>query len=126
VAGKGGFLPAAGDEARGTGVKAFVVGLVHGLAGSAAVALLVLATVRDPLAACLYLLVFGFGTICGMMLVTLAFASPVSVLARRFAWNGGTLRLVTGVLSLALGAYVMIQVGFVDGLFRAVPHWDPR
>ncbi len=126
VAGKGGFLSAATDDAKGTGVKAFVVGLVHGLAGSAAVALLVLATVREPAAACLYLLVFGFGTICGMMLVTLAFASPVAVLARRFSWSGGTLRLATGVLSLAFGAYVMIQVGFVDGLFRAVPHWDPR
>lgn len=126
VAGKGGFLSSAAEDAKGTGVKAFVVGLVHGLAGSAAVALLVLATVREPVAACLYLLVFGLGTICGMMLVTVAFASPVAVLARRFAWHGGTLRLATGVLSLAFGAYVMIQVGFVDGLFRAVPHWDPR
>ena len=126
VAGKGGFLSSAVEDAKGTGVKAFIVGLVHGLAGSAAVALLVLATVRDSVAACLYLLVFGLGTICGMMLVTIAFASPVAVLARRFAWNGGMLRLVTGVLSLAFGAYVMIQVGFVDGLFRAVPHWDPR
>jgi len=126
VAGKGGFLSSSAEEDRGTGLKAFLVGLVHGLAGSAAVALLVLATVRDPLAACLYLLVFGVGTILGMMLVTVAFASPVAVLARRFSWNGAALRLATGVLSLVFGAYVMIQVGFVDGLFRAVPHWDPR
>lgn len=126
VAGKGGFLSSAAEDGRATGVRAFILGLVHGLAGSAAVALLVLATVHDPLAACLYLLVFGLGTICGMVLITVAFASPVAVLARRFAWDGTTLRLATGVLSLAVGAYVMVQVGFVDGLFGAVPHWVPR
>ncbi len=126
VAGKGGFVTSAAEEGKATGLRAFVVGLVHGLAGSAAVALLVLATVRDTVAACLYLLIFGLGTICGMMLITVAFASPVAVLARRFSWTGGALRLATGLLSLAFGAYVMIQVGFVDGLFRAVPHWEPK
>lgn len=126
VAGKGGFLSSTPEDGKATGIRAFVLGLVHGLAGSAAVALLVLATVHDPLAACLYLVVFGLGTICGMLLVTVAFASPVAVLARRFAWDGTTLRLATGLLSLAVGAYVMIQVGIVDGLFSAVPRWVPR
>jgi len=126
VAGKSGFLTSAAEDGKATGLRAFVVGVVHGLAGSAAVALLVLATVRDTAAACLYLLVFGLGTICGMMLITVAFASPVAVLAQRYSWNGSALRLATGLLSLAFGAYVMIQVGLVDGLFRAVPHWEPR
>jgi hypothetical protein len=42
-----------------------VVGLVHGLAGSAAVALLVLSTIKSPLWSTAYLLVFGFGTMAG-------------------------------------------------------------
>lgn len=125
VAGQGGFVSSASTEGR-QGIRAFMVGLVHGLAGSAAVALLVLATVRDPWAGCGYLLVFGVGTIVGMMLITVAFASPVAVLARRFHWSGAGLRLATGLLSLAFGLYVMYQVGLVDGLFRAVPHWEPR
>jgi cytochrome c biogenesis protein CcdA len=126
VAGRGGFISSADPKGRSQGLRAFGVGLVHGLAGSAAVALLVLATVRDPWAGCAYLLVFGVGTIVGMMLVTVAFASPVAVLARRFQWSGAGLRLGTGVLSLALGAYILYEVGWVDGLFRAVPHFDPH
>jgi cytochrome c biogenesis protein CcdA len=125
VAGRGGFVSSASADGQ-QGIRAFAVGLVHGLAGSAAVALLVLATVRDPWAGCGYLLVFGAGTIIGMMLITVAFASPVAVLARRFQWSGAGLRLATGLLSLAFGLYVMYQVGLVDGLFRAVPHWQPH
>jgi len=126
VAGTGGFVSAGSPDGGVPSWRAFVVGLVHGLAGSAAVALLVLATVGDPWAGCAYLLVFGLGTIVGMMLITFAFASPVALLARRFRWSGSGLRLVTGMLSVAFGAYVMFQIGFVDGLFRAVPRWDPH
>lgn len=64
----------AGDAGRPPAGRAFAVGLVHGLAGSAAVALLVLATVRDPRWACAYLLVFGLGTLAGMTLITTGFA----------------------------------------------------
>lgn len=126
VAGKGGAASASGGEARTQGLRAFVVGLVHGLAGSAAVALLVLATVGDPWAGCAYLVVFGLGTIVGMMLITLAFASPAAFLARRLRWSGDVLRLATGALSMAFGAYVLWQVGVVDGLFAAVPRWEPH
>jgi cytochrome c biogenesis protein CcdA len=126
VAGRGGFVSSADASGARQGLRAFVVGLVHGLAGSAAVALLVLATVRDPWAGVGYLLVFGAGTILGMILVTVSFASPVAVLSRRFQWSGSRLRLATGVLSLAFGLYVMYQVGLVDGLFGAAPRWSPH
>ncbi|MGC1673246.1 MAG: hypothetical protein WA739_13370, partial [Candidatus Acidiferrales bacterium] len=57
-------------------VRPFAVGIVHGLAGSAAVALLVLTTIRVPSWAILYLLVFGVGTVAVMMLITAAIAVP--------------------------------------------------
>ncbi|HKO93205.1 MAG TPA: high-affinity nickel-transport family protein, partial [Polyangiaceae bacterium] len=61
------------------------VGIVHGLAGSAAVALLVLGAIGDPLWALGYLLVFGVGTIAGMVLITTAIAVPITVAAQKFA-----------------------------------------
>jgi cytochrome c biogenesis protein CcdA len=111
LAGRGGFVSSDGVESRQQGLRAFVVGLVHGLAGSAALALLVLASVRDPWLGALYLLVFGAGTLAGMILITVTVASPVALLAHRFAWSGTTLRLATGALSVAMGAYVMVEVG---------------
>ena len=65
-------------------VRPLVVGVVHGLAGSAAVALLVLGTIRDPGWAIGYLVVFGVGTIAGMLLITTAMAMPFAYAARRF------------------------------------------
>ena len=106
--------------------RAFTVGLVHGLAGSAAVALLVLATVQDPRWAILYLLVFGAGTLAGMVIVTTGFAAPVSIATARWPHFGHAVRLATGALSIGFGAWLAWQIGWVDGLFRAVPGWTPH
>ena len=106
--------------------RAFVVGLVHGLAGSAAVALLVLATVRDTLHAIAYLAVFGFGTVAGMMLVTTGFAAPLSAASNRWPAVGPGVRFATGLLSLVFGGWLAWQIGVVNGLFGAAPSWTPR
>ncbi|HEY7140127.1 MAG TPA: high-affinity nickel-transport family protein [Methylomirabilota bacterium] len=107
-------------------LRPLVVGLVHGLAGSAAVALLVLAAIRDPWWATGYLLIFGLGTIAGMMLITAAVAVPFAVTARRFAWLNRRLATASGLLSLAFGLWLAYQIGIVDGLFSAAPHWTPE
>lgn len=107
-------------------VRPLVVGLVHGLAGSAAVALLVLAAIRDPWWATGYLLIFGLGTIAGMMLITAAVAVPFAVTARRFAWLNQRLATASGVLSVVFGLWLAYQIGIVDGLFSATPHWSPE
>jgi high-affinity nickel-transport protein len=103
-----------------------VVGLVHGLAGSAAVALLVLATIRDPRWAVAYLLVFGVGTIAGMGLVTLAVALPFAYTAGRSAAFHRALATASGVLSLAFGLVLAYQIGVTDGLFGPDPRWSPE
>ncbi|HET9325468.1 MAG TPA: HupE/UreJ family protein [Candidatus Eisenbacteria bacterium] len=103
--------------------RAFLVGLVHGLAGSAAVALLVLATVGDPRWAFGYLLVFGLGTLIGMALITTGFALPVALAMNRWAHAGRLIRVSTGALSLAFGIWLVYQIGWLDGLFMGTPHW---
>jgi high-affinity nickel-transport protein len=114
--------PIAGNPAG----RAFAVGLAHGLAGSAAVALLVLATVREPGVACAYLGVFALGTLVGMALVTTGFAAPLSTAARRWPRAGTWVRVATGALSLGFGAWLIVRIGFVDGLFRDAARWTPR
>jgi high-affinity nickel-transport protein len=101
------------------------VGLVHGLAGSAAVALLVLSTIHEPRWAVLYLLIFGGGTLAGMMLVTAAISLPVSFAGYRFAWLNRSLVVGSGLLSLGFGMFVCYQIAFVDGLFTNHPNWIP-
>jgi high-affinity nickel-transport protein len=95
-----------------------IVGIVHGLAGSAAVALLVLPVIRDPMWAMIYLLVFGVGTIAGMMLITAAIAAPITYSANRFRAFNRYVGAADGVLSLIFGLFLVYQIGFVEGLFR--------
>ncbi len=107
-------------------VRPLTVGVVHGLAGSAAVALLVLTTIRVPSWAVLYLLVFGIGTVAGMMLITAAIAVPFTFSESRFTRINRGLGLVSGLVSLAFGLLIVYQMGFVNGLFTRSPHWVPR
>ena len=82
--------------------RAIAIGAVHGMAGSAAVSLLVLATLASAWSATAYLLVFGLGTIAGMTAFTAAMAYPVSV-ALRFARARRTLALGASLGSIAFG-----------------------
>jgi high-affinity nickel-transport protein len=105
--------------------RPLVVGFIHGLAGSAFVALLVLAAVPSALLGLVYLALFGLGTVGGMMLITVAIAAPSALTARRFGNAQRYLRLASGVASVAFGLFLARQ-GIVDGLFSAAPDWTPR
>jgi hypothetical protein len=107
-------------------IRPLVVGIVHGLAGSAAVALMILATITNRSWAMFYLLVFGVGTILGMMLLTGAIAVPFAFTRTRHASLHRRLGLASGVLSLVFGVLLAYQLGFVNGLFTAHPTWTPR
>lgn len=107
-------------------IRPFIVGVVHGLAGSAAVALLVLTQIRDPKWAVAYLLVFGIGTVGGMMLITLSMASAFQFLGKGQKRFSQRLALASGLLSLAFGMLLVYQIGFAGGLFTSHPHWTPH
>jgi len=107
-------------------LRPLVVGIVHGMAGSAAVALLVLAVIRNPMWSIAYLLVFGLGTIAGMMLITAAIAVPFAYTGKRFTRVNRTMAIASGVISLAFGFFIVYEIGFVQGLFTSHPHWTPQ
>jgi high-affinity nickel-transport protein len=106
-------------------LRPLLIGVVHGLAGSAAVALLVLTTIRDPRWGVAYLLVFGVGTIAGMMVITVSLASTFHFIGKSRRISRG-LAVASGALSLAFGLAVAYQIGFVDGLFTGHPNWTPH
>jgi high-affinity nickel-transport protein len=100
--------------------------MVHGLAGSAAIALLVLGSIRNAFLAAGYLLVFGVGTIAGMLLITMAMAMPIALLAGRFDRLHRWLGALTGLGSCAFGAVLFYEIGFVHGLFMSHSVWTPQ
>jgi ABC-type nickel/cobalt efflux system permease component RcnA len=107
-------------------LRPLIIGLVHGLAGSAAIALLVLATISDAWWALAYLVLFGLGTIVGMMLITVVIAAPLAYAATRLTRVERHLRLASGLLSVAFGLFLVYHIGFVDGLFTGHPVWTPK
>lgn len=107
-------------------LRPLAVGIVHGLAGSAAVALLVLTTMQNPKWAVAYLLVFGIGTIAGMMLITGAISLPFAYTGEQSARMNHALRLASGAISLGFGLFLAYHIGFVNGLFTARPQWKLR
>ena len=107
-------------------LRPLAVGIVHGLAGSSAVALLVLTTIRDPRWAVAYLLLFGIGTIAGMMVITAIIGAPFAYTGKRFTNFNRGMGVASGLISVAFGLFITIQIGFVDGMFTASPHWTPH
>lgn len=106
--------------------RALVIGSVHGLAGSAAVALLVLATIRSTATALAYLAIFGLGTIVGMMLVTTLLAAPALWAAAKVQRAQHGIRLAAGAASLIIGVLLARELIVDGGLFATVPTWAPR
>jgi hypothetical protein len=108
-------------------LRPLVIGVVHGLAGSAAIALLVLTAVHEPAWAMAYLLLFGAGTIGGMMLITVALSAPFAFSWSRLPRFNWQLRVASGLLSFGFGLFLIYEIGFMaGGLFTATPIWTPH
>ena len=107
-------------------IRPLIVGIIHGLAGLAAVAFLFLTTIRAPSAAVVYLFVFGIVTVAGMMLITAAIAIPFTVSENQFVRLNRGMGLISALASLVFGVFIVYQMGFVGGLFTRNPIWIPR
>ncbi|HEX8457511.1 MAG TPA: hypothetical protein VF656_09455 [Pyrinomonadaceae bacterium] len=98
------------------GIKPLVVGAVHGLAGSAALTLLVLAQIPSPLVGLLYLLVFGLGSIVGMLLMSGLVGLPFVLSARKLSGLHYGLQTVAGALSICFGLWYAYETQVVSWL----------
>ena len=92
------------------------VGLVHGLAGSAALTLLVLAAVKSFWIGLIYILIFGIGSIAGMMAVSSIISLPFTLIPNKFEKIQKILRMGTGLTSAIIGFVMMYEIGFLGDL----------
>lgn len=99
-------------------VRPLVIGMVHGLAGSAALMLAVLATIKSSALAFAYIIIFGIGSIGGMMIMSLVLSLPLHLTAASFTRTNWAVRALSGLFSLGFGLFMAYEIGFVEGLFR--------
>lgn len=97
------------DHPKGFSIRALFVGMMHGMAGSAALILLTLETVASPLQGLLYILLFGVGSIVGMGLLSLIIALPLRYSAKNLTWSYNGLKAMVGIITVGLGVIVVFQ-----------------
>jgi ABC-type nickel/cobalt efflux system permease component RcnA len=100
------------------GFKPLLVGAMHGLAGSAALTLLVLTQVNSTALGLAYLAVFGVGSIAGMLLMSALVGLPFALSARRFSGVHYGLQTVAGALSIAFGLWYAYEAGVASGFWQ--------
>jgi ABC-type nickel/cobalt efflux system permease component RcnA len=100
------------------GGRPFVVGVVHGLAGTAALMMLVVGAIPSLLLAAGNILIFGVGSIGGMTVMSLLMTVPLTLAARRLGLIERLIRLAAGLFSLGFGLYLTWEVGLIQSLLR--------
>ena len=87
--------------------KSYVIGTVHGLAGSSALVLIVTASIPSPLTSLAFILLFGLGSVLSMGLVTIIISFPFVLTANRAPNLNRYIQLSFGVLSILLGFFLV-------------------
>ncbi len=95
---------------RGFPLRSLLVGMMHGLAGSAALVVLAGAALSSPLDGVYYVLIFGLGSVIGMVALSLVIAIPMTWSAKSLTWANRGLQSGVGLASLALGGFVILEV----------------
>jgi len=97
------------DHAARFPLRALFVGLVHGLAGSAALILLMLQTIQSPLVGILYIVLFGIGSIIGMAAFSIVIVIPLHCSGKGLTWLHKGLQCVAGAASIVIGTLLVYQ-----------------
>lgn len=102
------------------GLKPLLVGAMHGLAGSAALTLLVLTQINSAAIGLLYLTVFGVGSIFGMLLMSGLIGLPFALSARRFTGIHYGLQALAGAVSIAFGFWYAYETSVATGILATI------
>ena len=90
-------------------MHALFIGLMHGMAGSAAVILLTLDAGTSPIQGMIYILFFGIGSMLGMAMLSIAITLPIKLFAKHLSWAQSVFQLSVGVLTISLGIWMLFQ-----------------
>lgn len=100
-------------------LRPLLVGMMHGMAGSAALIVLALGAAQSPWQGLAYIALFGFGSIVGMAIVGAVISLPLRYSPRGLTWAHNGLKAAVGLFTIGLGGYVMYNTGIVGNLFIA-------
>jgi sulfite exporter TauE/SafE len=95
--------------------RALLVGMMHGMAGSAALVVLTVETVASPWQGLLYIVLFGLGSTLGMLLLAAAISLPIQY-SRRWSFAFRSLQSTVGLASMGVGGWMMYEIGWAGGL----------
>jgi len=91
--------------------RALFVGLMHGMAGSAALILLTLQQTVTPLQGIIYIAIFGLGSIVGMATLSIVIALPLRYSSRSISWLHNGLQGSIGAVTIVLGLMLIYTTG---------------
>lgn len=92
--------------------RSLLVGLMHGMAGSAALLVLAVSQAGNPLIGLIYVLLFGLGSMIGMGALSAVIAFPLAMSARYLVWANRGLQVVVGIVTIAIGAAAIYETLF--------------
>ncbi len=101
-------LPHDHDHPPGFPFRSLLVGMMQGLAGSAALVVLAATALESPLEGLGYVLLFGLGSVLGMALLSAVISVPLGFTTRRLTWLHRGIRGAAGVASITVGAIIVV------------------
>lgn len=96
--------------------RSVIIGMIHGLAGSAGLMLLLIPTIDSKIVGLLYIIIFGVGSIAGMMIMSFLVGLPFHFTANRLNRLNYVLQSIAGLISIGLGLFIIYEKGVVEGL----------
>ena len=93
--------------------RSLILGMVHGIAGSGALMLLALSTVESIMDGITYILIFGVGSILGMLILSAVIGLPFIFTANKLGNMNRIIQAIAGVVSIGLGAFIMYQTSSI-------------